>query len=818
MMRIVLVFSLLLIHRTALPKIPISIDGQSVVTTIQIGVQASVVEIYAAEELQIWINRLTETKPPIITTNQLHSTPTLISIGIPQSSPEVRKRLDLPINLGNEGYRIKSFEDENRIMVGAHSANGVLYGCYHLLELMVSEHTGLTTADLDFIFSPRPNLALSPIDQRSQPFYPVRAVLEVNDPDWLARHRINMSGGEGIWNGTGIDDGLGTAFQYVDAARFELFQDLTGQERRQQIETLRNRFDLLRRRGIDSYLFMYVTGEPTEALIRNRPQLLGQPVPYGGSRNGVSYKPLCWSKPELHQLVAELVQEIVVTYPTLSGFHLRCWGYETRSCQDCPQCGGQSEAGQKMLWKLMFTVIQASRKVRPDFKFYISGYDRFWLKDPDGSYAARLPQGTIFSQKWGYDGEPSDQPNLSPKLLSRLGGLKHRLIILSHEVEEVMPLWMVEGDLFVNGVRRFPTTHPQPGLAGFTVQGAEVGLGQLDRLLSARINWNPKLDHLQLMRDFLTNRYQVESAGLILKSLRISGWALSNYFTDYAGTLTVTGQYGKGSAGFATRFWDIIGQSAVTDIFSIPDEQQADYAVNRLAGLLPQMQEASNLANMALAKINPVNVEATYNLKDTQRLLQMWTAFFESRLSLAEAVQLGYKGGKVHQVQDKLNSAIEYTRSMVPLIRSIGQFVPVFGYSRLTIETSLVEKLTAEVALIDNFAPETIMHQIDAYALNQAELKISGPLNFPNPLKDKTTFTYQLSRTVDDVSISIYTKSGRLICRVQDCSSRKGYNEQEWDGRDWNGSRLANGVYFYKILVKDDGDQLQAYGRLAILR
>lgn len=188
-MRIVLVFSLLLIHRTALPKIPISIDGQSVVTTIQIGVQASVVEIYAAEELQIWINRLTETKPPIITTNQLHSTPTLISIGIPQSSPEVRKRLDLPINLGNEGYRIKSFEDENRIMVGAHSANGVLYGCYHLLELMVSEHTGLTTADLDFIFSPRPNLALSPIDQRSQPFYPVRAVLEVNDPDWLARHR-----------------------------------------------------------------------------------------------------------------------------------------------------------------------------------------------------------------------------------------------------------------------------------------------------------------------------------------------------------------------------------------------------------------------------------------------------------------------------------------------------------------------------------------------------------------------------------------------------------------------------------------------------
>ena len=818
MRRTILVFSLLLVYRTALSKIPISVDGQPTITTIQIGSQASTVEVYAAEELQTWIEQLTGSKPPIITTSQLHVTLTLISIGTFESSPEVKKRLNLPIDLGNEGYMIRSFEAENRIIVGAHSANGVLYGCYHILELMVAERTGLTTADLDFIVSPRPNLALSPIDHSSQPFYPVRAVLEVNDPDWLARHRINMSGGEGVWTGTGIDDGLGTAFQYVDSAQFELLQDLTGQERRQKIKTLRNRVDLLYRRGIDSFLFMYVTGEPTKALIRNRPQLLGQPVQYGGSRNGVSYRPLCWSKPELHQLVTDLAQEIVVTYPTLSGFHLRCWGYETRSCQDCPQCGGQSESGQKLLWKLIFTIIQASLKARPDFKFYISGYDGFWLKDPEGSYAARLPQGTVFSKKWGYDGEPTDQPNLSSKLLNKLGRLDHQLIILSHEVEEVMPLWMIEGDLFVNGVRRFSTTNQQPGLAGFTVQGAEVGLGQLDRLVSARINWNPKLDHLQLMRDFLTNRYQIESAELILKSLRISGWALSNYFTDYAGTLTVTGQYGNGSAGFATRFWDIIGRSAVTDIFSIPDEQQADYAVNRLAALLPQIQEASNLANMALTKMNPVNVKTTYNLKDTQRLLLMWTAFFESRLSLAEAVQLGYKGGKIHQVQDKLDSAVEYTRSMIPLIRSIDQFVPVFGYSRLTVETSLVEKLTAEVTLIDNFAPETIMHQIDAHALNQVELKISDLLNFPNPLKDNTTFTYQLSRTIDDVSISVYTKSGRLIFQLQDCSSRKGYNEQEWNGRDQDGHQLANGIYLYKILAKDNEDQSQAYGRMAILR
>ena len=130
----------------------------------------------------------------------------------------------------------------------------------------------------------------------------------------------------------------------------------------------------------------------------------------------------------------------------------------------------------------------------------------------------------------------------------------------------------------------------------------------------------------------------------------------------------------------------------------------------------------------------------------------------------------------------------------------------------------MVEKLNEEVTLIDNFAPETIIYQIDDHALNQVEMKISELLNFPNPMRDKTTFTYQLSRATDEVSITIYTKSGRLICQLQDCSSRKGYNEEEWNGRDQDGRQLANGIYLYKILMKDDKDQLPAYGRLAILR
>ena len=184
-----------------------------------------------------------------------------------------------------------------------------------------------------------------------------------------------MSGAEGVWSGTGIDDSLGTVFKYVDSPVFELLQDESRIRRQERIQNLRSRFNQLHRRGIDSYLFMYVTGEPTKALIEQRPDLLGPPVPYGASRSGVSYHPFCWSKPEFHNLMQQLIQEIMRTYPTLSGFHLRTWGAEIRAC-DCPECDDRSEKGQMLLWQVIFTIIDAARQIRPDFKFYLSGYDK----------------------------------------------------------------------------------------------------------------------------------------------------------------------------------------------------------------------------------------------------------------------------------------------------------------------------------------------------------------------------------------------------------------------------------------------------------
>ena len=97
-------------------------------------------------------------------------------------------------------------------------------------------------------------------------------------------------------------------------------------------------------------------------------------------------------------------------------------------------------------------------------------------------------------------------------------------------------------------------------------------------------------------------------------------------------------------------------------------------------------------------------------------------------------------------------------------------------------------------------------------------VSITHLLNVPNPIHTNTVFTYNLAQAPDQVTVKIYTVSGRLIRTIEDASARRGYNETDWDARDENGERLANGVYFYKVIVKTGAQGIEKIGRLAILR
>ena len=136
---------------------------------------------------------------------------------------------------------------------------------------------------------------------------------------------------------------------------------------------------------------------------------------------------------------------------------------------------------------------------------------------------------------------------------------------------------------------------------------------------------------------------------------------------------------------------------------------------------------------------------------------------------------------------------------MQPLIKQFEEFGPLFGYSHQTNEVELVNTLKEEVALLTSFDYRTLQKHDESFSPEETEFRISEVYNYPNPLKRKTTFTYQLTLDADEVKITIYNVSGRRIQVLKDVSAKEGYNEVMWNAQDAEGTPLANGVYFYKV-------------------
>lgn len=780
----------------------------------------SIQEEYAVEELLHFVEKFTGVELPKRSDSQPLPAGNVILIGTSDDNKYIRDLYNRGLvsrekDLDEEEFVIRVISDGGRelLMVAGGQNGGVIYGVYALVEKMIESITSLSPVDVDFHVPRVASLSVGMVNMRDAPFYPVRCSLTSEDSTWLSRHRINASGAEGVWTGTGIDDGLGTALKYINDTRFDDMQDELLADRLVRMADMRLRLRDLRRKGIDSYLFMYVMGEPTKALMENHPELLEDTVYYRHSRNGAWYKPISWTKPEARDMIRELVKSIVRAYtPWLTGFHLRSWGGEAFAP------AGNAEDQQKLLWEVYFSIIEAAREVDPDFKFLISGYDQYWLKDPGQAYIARLPEETLLMRKWGLDGEPVSDPGISVNFINNIGNYGKRILVFSHDVEEVVPLWMLEADLFVEGVRKYADNPSVNGLGGFTLQG-EGGLAHIDKIVSARIVWDPSEDYVEIMRNYLVSYYGQTAAEHILSALRVNALTLSDYFSDHAGSLSLTGGYGHGSYGFGTKLWSILGEAAVKDTLSIPDLKVAKYARERFVSLLPRQQEAANEMEDAGKSIWPVSEEADLDYYDGLHIMKMWVRFFESRLRLVEARELELQGGSREQVMEKLSSALEYAREMQTEISEIKKFTPVFDYDDYSARQLLVNTIQEEIDFLRSFVPAEVNHTEEpGESVEEAELSIIEVISHPNPMDGRAAFCYKLASDADEVTIILYNIRGKRVRTIAGVSARKGYNEESWSAEDDDGRKLASGTYFYKMVAERNGERVQEIGKLSVLR
>lgn len=102
------------------------------------------------------------------------------------------------------------------------------------------------------------------------------------------------------------------------------------------------------------------------------------------------------------------------------------------------------------------------------------------------------------------------------------------------------------------------------------------------------------------------------------------------------------------------------------------------------------------------------------------------------------------------------------------------------------------------------------------------DLGIRALYTWPNPMQKETTFTFNLTGAVAPESgdIAIFTPAGRKIRTIEMTSSELsvGNNRVAWDGRDQDGDRIANGVYFYRIRIRHGEETTEVVEKIAVLR
>ncbi|NUN09828.1 MAG: type IX secretion system sortase PorU [Ignavibacteriaceae bacterium] len=100
-------------------------------------------------------------------------------------------------------------------------------------------------------------------------------------------------------------------------------------------------------------------------------------------------------------------------------------------------------------------------------------------------------------------------------------------------------------------------------------------------------------------------------------------------------------------------------------------------------------------------------------------------------------------------------------------------------------------------------------------------LEVKNVWNYPNPFSSGTTFLLDHNEGEPvDVSIKIYTIAGRLVNELSGKNLAEKYIKIDWDGRDKDGSLLANGTYLYKLTVSKTGDNRKksVTGKLSVIR
>lgn len=165
-------------------------------------------------------------------------------------------------------------------------------------------------------------------------------------------------------------------------------------------------------------------------------------------------------------------------------------------------------------------------------------------------------------------------------------------------------------------------------------------------------------------------------------------------------------------------------------------------------------------------------------------------------------------------------SCTDCAKQRIPLNSPQVKFVPAQGNQPLQIEYNPGKLDDGTHTLFVN-APDAAGNQAGGKEFQisfkvENEASITRFYPYPNPFSTQTRFVFTLSgaQVPDEILIRISTVSGRVVKEIRGSELgpiRIGNNisQYAWDGTDQYGDKLANGVYFYYVIVKSRGQEIK---------
>jgi hypothetical protein len=187
-------------------------------------------------------------------------------------------------------------------------------------------------------------------------------------------------------------------------------------------------------------------------------------------------------------------------------------------------------------------------------------------------------------------------------------------------------------------------------------------------------------------------------------------------------------------------------------------------------------------------------------------------------VDLYDASGINLTGTIGHKIEAIINNDDNNKIDLTPYYNSVS------GYQKGTIEYPVQGlsdgKYNLKIKAWDTYNNFSIK-SVDFSVRNNVSLAIQDVYNYPNPMKDNTTFMFKQNSDIPlNVTIKIYTVSGRLIKNIQQQNILDKFVSINWDGKDNDGDYIANGTYLYKVIVKSsDGSYSNIItGKLAKLK